>query len=425
MSSQKLLAVLLAAMTVASGILFLIPGVNAEESEPEDLGEAWTLSPTFHLNATNDVDNVRWDFGDGIVLDTRDAIADDPDVVSAYNTLLAAHGGDWQNPIHTFSKPGDYTITVTAFNENGSTTHQYIAHVMGDPVITFVDGNKTTKMSVPKTGAPDYTPNVAEKPEDPVRENYSFDGWFTDSDLKDEFDWSTPISEHITLYAKWTPVSSGLTHSVALISDGQIIDILSVNGGSVAIQPVDPSKEGYTFGGWYTDPGCTQAYDWNQPVTGDFTLYAKWTAISVTPEPEMHTVSFSGADIQTMQVEDGSVAIQPADPSKEGYTFGGWYTDPGCTQAYDWNQPVTGNLTLYAQWSPVSDGEGGGIGIISILLVIIGAAALIFGLRSYYPVIAVIGIIVLVIGCMSIYADYTAEGLVSWIKDLLGGGKNA
>lgn len=351
MSSQKLLAVLLAAMTVASGILFLIPGVNAEESEPEDLGEAWTYSPTFHLNATNDVDNVRWDFGDGTVLDTRDAIADDPEVVSAYNALLAAHGGDWQNPIHTFSKSGDYTITVTAFNENGSTTHQYIAHVMGDPVITFVDGNKTTKMSVPKTGAPDYTPNVAEKPEDPVRENYSFDGWFTDSDLKDEFDWSTPISEHITLYAKWTPVSSGLTHSVALISDGQIIDILSVNGGSVAIQPVDPSKEGYTFGGWYTDPGCTQAYDWTQPVTG--------------------------------------------------------------------------NLTLYAQWSPVSDGEGGGIGIISILLVIVGAAALIFGLRSYHPVIAVIGIIILVIGCMSIYADYTAGGLVSWIKDLIGGGKGA
>ena len=60
----------------------------------------------------------------------------------------------------------------------------------------------------------------------------------------------------------------------------------------------------------------------------------------------MHTVSFSGADIQAMQVEHGSVAIQPVDPSKEGYTFGGWYTDPGCTQAYDWNQPVTGNLAM-------------------------------------------------------------------------------
>lgn len=53
--------------------------------------------------------------------------------------------------------------------------------------------------------------------------------------------------------------------------------------GSTVAKPADPTREGYTFGGWYTDEACTKAYDFSAAVTADMTLYAKWTKNAVTP----------------------------------------------------------------------------------------------------------------------------------------------
>ena len=52
--------------------------------------------------------------------------------------------------------------------------------------------------------------------------------------------------------------------------------------GSVA-KPADPTREGYTFAGWYTDEACTEAYDFSAAVTADMTLYAKWVKNAVNP----------------------------------------------------------------------------------------------------------------------------------------------
>lgn len=53
--------------------------------------------------------------------------------------------------------------------------------------------------------------------------------------------------------------------------------------GSTVTKPADPTREGYTFGGWYTDEACTKAYDFSAAVTADMTLYAKWNKNAVTP----------------------------------------------------------------------------------------------------------------------------------------------
>lgn len=53
--------------------------------------------------------------------------------------------------------------------------------------------------------------------------------------------------------------------------------------GSTVTKPADPTREGYTFGGWYTDEACTKAYDFSAAVTADMTLYAKWTKNAVNP----------------------------------------------------------------------------------------------------------------------------------------------
>lgn len=54
-----------------------------------------------------------------------------------------------------------------------------------------------------------------------------------------------------------------------------------------------------------------------------------------------------------LSVPSGEMAAKPADPSEEGYTFGGWYTGSGCADAdkYDFNTPVTENIMLYAKWT--------------------------------------------------------------------------
>lgn len=53
--------------------------------------------------------------------------------------------------------------------------------------------------------------------------------------------------------------------------------------GSTVAKPADPTRDGYTFAGWYTDAACTKAYDFSAAVTADMTLYAKWTKNAVTP----------------------------------------------------------------------------------------------------------------------------------------------
>lgn len=68
-----------------------------------------------------------------------------------------------------------------------------------------------------------------------------------------------------------------------------------------------------------------------------------------------HTVTFEtqdGAAAKIRLVADGEPASKPADPTRDGYDFGGWYTDEGCTTAYDFTAAVTEDITLYAKWTP-------------------------------------------------------------------------
>ena len=83
-----------------------------------------------------------------------------------------------------------------------------------------------------------------------------------------------------------------------------------------------------------------------------------------------YTVSFdaNGADsivLDSQRIKAGKTATEPAvKPRRKGYTFGGWYTDEACTQAYDFSTPVTADLTLYAKWTKnaTNSGDNGGSG---------------------------------------------------------------
>ncbi|MCR4892426.1 MAG: InlB B-repeat-containing protein, partial [Lachnospiraceae bacterium] len=117
-------------------------------------------------------------------------------------------------------------------------------------------------------------------------------------------------------------------------------------------KPTDPEEEGYTFGGWFTDAECTNAYDFDTKVTDHMTLYAKWTA---NPEETTYTVTFHtnghGTAPDSQTVSENGRAQKPTDPEAKGYAFGGWFTDTKCTNVYDFNTEVTADITLYAKWT--------------------------------------------------------------------------
>lgn len=65
--------------------------------------------------------------------------------------------------------------------------------------------------------------------------------------------------------------------------EGSKVDFQTTAANGSVTKPADPTREGYTFAGWYTDEACTEAYKFDAAVTADMTLYAKWTKNAVNP----------------------------------------------------------------------------------------------------------------------------------------------
>ena len=102
-----------------------------------------------------------------------------------------------------------------------------------------------------------------------------------------------------------------------------------------------PEKEGFTFAGW--EPELPETMPAN-----DLTVKAKWSALPV------YQVSFDstgGSSVQTQNVIEGQKATRPADPTKQGYKFAGWFLDLSDVVPYDFDAGVYGPITLYAKWT--------------------------------------------------------------------------
>ena len=159
----------------------------------------------------------------------------------------------------------------------------------------------------------------------------------------------------VTTTPKPTATPTVATYTVTFITNGKCDApaTQTVTEGGKATKPANPSAEGYTFGGWYRDSACTNAYNFNSAVTSNIVLYAKWTHIP-------YTVTFDtgglGTAPESQTVNHGGKVERPDDPSAEGYTFTGWYTDEDCTEdfEYDFGSRVTSDITLYAGWSQIT-----------------------------------------------------------------------
>lgn len=245
----------------------------------------------------------------------------------------------------------DFDVPVTSDNYEITL---YAKWEINKYTVTF-DFN-TGKTSTPKTEEVEYGNPVSE-PTKPTHTGYTFGGWYTDQACAGkEFTFdadgksTTPITDHITLYAKWTKNRYTVTFDV----DGQtdLIPPVSVEHGNGVSKP-DTSKltkEGCTFDGWYTDAAYTNKYtNWGDSITGNTTFYARWNV-----NPYELTIHYTDTDSTTKSYDYGTT-IKLDIPQREGYTFDGWTAEnidiPNLNQnlQYEFTMPA-GNVTLTAKW---------------------------------------------------------------------------
>ena len=250
----------------------------------------------------------------------------------------------------------------------------------------FADGNDTMQGVADSDG-------VMRQPAAPTREGYTFAGWYWVSDLsgltdeqkdlnKVDFSQSIAGKEHVTVFAQWTKNQEQNDHAVMYVANGgqfatgETFQQGVTDSDGMMRQPAAPTREGYTFDGWYwhadysgytDEQKAADKVDFSQPVQSDVNIYAQWTKNADQNEIDVLYAANGGqfATGETFQqgvTDSDGMMRQPAAPTREGYTFAGWYwvSDlSGLTDEQkdlnkvDFSQSIAGkeHVTVFAQWT--------------------------------------------------------------------------
>ena len=237
------------------------------------------------------------------------------------------------------------------------------------------------------------------EPSTPTKDKYLFRGWYEDSTFSKKFDFNTPIASDMTLYAKWEAANS--INEIRLAGDFQYgtvsvgrlpsfnprttTDSITIdrtnsdwaykmqNGlwsrfGSETPTAVNDGKTNYGYDfSVKTNDGYQLASDLKVIYNGeDVTTTAKvsrwaWGAYvtvdlgKANGTPVVYTITFNsndGTSVASQDVNAGEKLTEPTPaPTKEGFTFDGWYEDSTFSKKFDFNTPITDNMTLYAKWT--------------------------------------------------------------------------
>lgn len=118
-----------------------------------------------------------------------------------------------------------------------------------------------------------YINHKLNQPEVIKRKGYTFNGWYLDEGFKNKYDFTSEVSKSFTLYAEWIELDS---YEVKFVTKYGDIEDTIVYDGEKLTKPEDLVYEGYIFEGWYTDESYETLFDFDQVLTSDVTIYAKW-----------------------------------------------------------------------------------------------------------------------------------------------------
>ena len=290
---------------------------------------------------------------------------------AAYMTTIYANGGEVYGEVHL-----NQACKITCLAEdNGITAFKGKTVIGGTSSVNpshvgwglfygglYIYGNTTGVIVTYKDGDSEYAKQVlpsgtlATRPDAPAATpGYTFGGW----NKADGTAWdyaSDKVTDNITLYAKWAANTYTITFDTAGGSEVITKTIEVTYGEQFGDMPV-PKREGYVFLGWYdalvggkcygdSDGKSTSPYDKDVSIT----LYAQWAE---APSRMVYFNTCGGTMTGPVEVlhKLNTPIAKPDNPTKPGHTFNGWYTDSALTQAWNFDDWVTGELKLYAGWT--------------------------------------------------------------------------
>jgi len=300
---------------------------------------------------------------------------------SIYNVTLSLRIGSYPTGSITFTVNYEpVTGTPTSVTLNYGRYSRDVIASLGDEVLstetirftgfgfsnvsadlTFVENGNLTTCTVafdPQGGSDIITATVltggnATQPANPTREGYTFAGWYKEAACTNAWNFANDVvTADVTLYAKWISDSSPSFTVTFDSQGGSAVQSQIVEDGGTATQPANPTQDGFTFAGWFKEAACTNVWSFaNDAVTADVTLFAKWISNSITT----YTVTFDpqgGNAVTPQTIAQGEKVTQPADPEREGYTFGGWFKEAACTNVWNFStDAVDSDVTIYAKWT--------------------------------------------------------------------------
>lgn len=219
-------------------------------------------------------------------------------------------------------------------------------NAIGSVQVNFVTGDSATRIESQeiKRGT------VATVPRVPLRFDAEFVGWYTSADYATEFDFSTPIKQNITLYAKWK-MNDPERIAVTVSYPKTIVTYNAIKG-----EPFDESDRydvaGAHYKGLYYDEGYTRPYSAATPLMEDTSLFAKYT-VNVSAN------TLGGTVVDPIEVIYGRGVTIQGNPTKSGNTFDGWYTDLQYKTKFTSGSPLYSDTYIYAKWKANADTTNG------------------------------------------------------------------
>lgn len=240
-------------------------------------------------------------------------------VLLCFSFVLAACGGKTKQ----VSAISVSTLPTKAVYEVGET----LDLAGGELTVTYTD-DTTEKVSLTAAGVTTTKPNMSSTGEKTVSVTYE----------------SKTTTFKITVVAAGLKVTFDLNYTGAAAGEAVKVE----NGGKVTA-PAEPTRTGYRFLGWYVAADSESKFNFDNAITADTTVYARW-AVAYTVK---FNNNYTGAPAaQEVTVGEGETVKKPAtDPTgNTGKVFGGWFTSAACNQVFDFNTTITANTELFAGW---------------------------------------------------------------------------
>ena len=205
------------------------------------------------------------------------------------------------------------------------------------------------------TGATTFTTDnngyLQELPKDPTRDGFVFLGWALDREGKTMASLNNQWTYDRTLYAQWR---EDKTVTVTFDANGGEMTgattFTTDNQGYLQEFPDEPTREGYTFLGWFTIDVNENEVTTATCFSEDITVIAQWRADKiVTVTFDVNGGEMTGETTFTTS-NSGYLQEMPTDPTRTGYAFRGWYTRANDGEKVTLSTCFSENVTVYAQW---------------------------------------------------------------------------